>query len=175
MPPQDPQQARWFMEQLQPHESMLRGWLHGQFPPGLDIDDIVQEAFVRVLEANQNGGVQSPKTFLFATARNLAGMRRRHQMVAREKSLTETDVSGILDEDADVPHAVARTEELELMTRAIHSLPTRCRQVVTLRKIYGMSQKEVAAKLGISEHTVEAQIAIGVRKITKFFKSIEPR
>jgi RNA polymerase sigma-70 factor (ECF subfamily) len=74
---------------------------------------------------------------------------------------------------ADVPNAVARAQELELLTQAIQSLPTRCRQVLTLRKIYGLSQREVAAQLGISENTVEAQGVIGLRKLAEYFERIE--
>ena len=68
-----------------------------------------------------------------------------------------------------MPEAVALNQELELLTQAIQSLPARCRQILTLRKIYGLSQKEVAAQLGIAEHTVEAQGTIGLRKIADFF------
>jgi RNA polymerase sigma-70 factor (ECF subfamily) len=60
-----------------------------------------------------------------------------------------------------------------MLTQAIQSLPTRCRQVLTLRKIYGLPQKEVAAQLGISENTVEAQGVIGLRKLTEYFERIE--
>jgi RNA polymerase sigma-70 factor (ECF subfamily) len=72
-----------------------------------------------------------------------------------------------------VAHEVARAQELELLTQAIQSLPTRCRQIITLRRIYGLPQKEVAAQLGISEHTVEAQGTIGLRKLTEFFERAE--
>jgi DNA-directed RNA polymerase specialized sigma24 family protein len=41
---------------------------------------------------------------------------------------------------------------------------------MTLRKIYGLSQKEVAKKLGISVHTVEAQGSIGLRKCIDYFR-----
>ena len=70
---------------------------------------------------------------------------------------------------------VARAQELELLTQAIQSLPTRCRQIITLRRIYGMSQKEVAAQLGIAEHTVEAQATIGLRKLAEYFERLERR
>jgi len=56
------------------------------------------------------------------------------------------------------------------LIQAIQALPDRCRQIVTLRKIYGLSQKEVAERLAISEHTVEAQGSIGVRKCIEFFR-----
>ncbi len=55
------------------------------------------------------------------------------------------------------------------MTKAIRTLPERCRQVFTLRTAYGLSQKEIAAKLGISENTVEKQMGKGIRVCTEFF------
>jgi RNA polymerase sigma factor (sigma-70 family) len=73
-----------------------------------------------------------------------------------------------LDDAAGIPETVARNQELELLTLAIQSLPQRCRQVLTLRRLYGLSQKEIAALLGISENTVEGQVTIGVRKCTEF-------
>ena len=152
---------------------MLRAWLRSRFPTDCDIDDIVQEAYLRVLQARETSEVESPKAFLFATARNLALGRVRRQKVSGEDSLAEIDVQSILDESTDVPHAVARAQELEILTHAIQSLPTRCRQILTLRKIYGMSQKDVAAQLGIAEHTVEAQGTIGLRKLAAFFERFE--
>lgn len=173
MPPEDQEQSRWFSEHLQPHEPQLRAWLRSHFSAACDIDDIVQEACLRVLQARETTEIESPKAFFFATARNLALARLRHHKVAREIHLTEIDEMNILDEGADIPDAVARAQELELLTRAIQSLPDRCRRIFTLRKIYGMSQKGIAAQLGISEHTVEAQGAIGLRKIAAFFERIE--
>lgn len=175
VPPADPEQARWFAEHVQPHEAMLRAWLRGQFPKTGDIDDIVQEAYVRVLAARETQPIDSPKAFLFATARNLVLGRLRHERVAGDFALAEMSDPRVCDESADVAQAVARAQELELLTQAIQSLPTRCRQIITLRRIYGLSQKEVAAQLGITEHTVEAQGTIGLRKLAEYFERIERR
>jgi RNA polymerase sigma-70 factor (ECF subfamily) len=120
--------------------------------------------------------IVSPKAFLFATARNVALGRIRHLQATGETSfLAETAAEDVLDESADVSQAVTRAQELELLTQAIQSLPTRCRQVITLRKIYGLSQKDVAAQLGISEHTVEAQGTIGLRKLAAYFERLDRR
>jgi RNA polymerase sigma factor (sigma-70 family) len=175
MPPQDSEQFRWFAEQLQPHEAMLRAWLRAQFPSAPDVDDIVQEAYARVLRAHESGPIQSPKAFLFATARNVTLMQLRHRQVERGNVLAEKDAPDILDENSDVAGAVEHAQELELLTEAIQSLPARCRQILTLRKIYGLSQREVAAELGIAEHTVEAQGTIALRKLAEFFERIERR
>ena len=172
MTPEDSAQARWFAAHVQPHEPMLRAWLRGQFAKAGDVDDIVQDAFVRVLAARETQPIESPKAFLFATARNLALGRLRHLRVEDDFALAESHLSGVYDESADVAHEVARAQELELLTHAIQSLPTRCRQVITLRRIYGLSQREVAAQLGISEHTGEAQSAIGLRKLAEYFERL---
>ncbi len=171
--PQDPELAGWFVEHVLPHEAMLRAWLRSRFPTQRDVDDIVQEAFARILQARETTALESPKAFLFATARNLVLGRLRRQRVSGESVLAEIDAEGVLDETADVPDEVARAQELQLLTQAIQSLPTRCRQIITLRKIYGLSQKDVAAQLGISEHTVEAQGTIGLRKLAEYFERIE--
>jgi RNA polymerase sigma factor (sigma-70 family) len=170
----DPNQSAWFSAHVQPHERMLRAWLSRRFPAERDVDDIIQESYARVLEARETTTIDSPKAFLFATARNLAlGRLRREPAAGAGNFLAENDIESVLDETADVPQAVARAQELELLTHAIQSLPTRCRQVLTLRKIYGLSQKEVAAQLGIAEHTVEAQGTIGLRKLAEYFERIE--
>ena len=54
------------------------------------------------------------------------------------------------------------------MPEAIQSPPDHCRQIFTLRKVYGMSQPEIARQLGMSENTVSAQLTIGVKKCMAF-------
>lgn len=147
---------------------MLRAWLRSLFPTEGDIDDIVQDAYIRILRAHAAGEMASPKAFLFATARNLARDRFRHRHVARAESLVENQALAVLEEADGIPETVARNQELEMLTEAIQSLPDRCRQIFTLRKVYGLSQSEIAAKMAISECTVSAQLTIGVQKCTVF-------
>ena len=152
---------------------MLRAWLRGQFPQRSDLDDVIQESFMRVLAARQEHEIAAPKSFLFATARNIVLGQVRHEKVAGNFALAESALNGIYEESADVAQEVTRAQELELLTQAIQSLPTRCRQIITLRRIYGLSQKEVAAQLGLAEHTVEAQASIGLKKLTEYFARFE--
>ncbi|MBI5691775.1 MAG: sigma-70 family RNA polymerase sigma factor [Verrucomicrobia bacterium] len=168
MPPPDPETNRWFAEHLLPHEPMLRAWLARGFGPRLAIDDVVQEAFLRVLQARDTGELQAPKAFLFATARNLAVDQLRRHAVSRTDSLVETDLSDVLDDHASIPESVARSQEVALLTEAVQTLPDRCRQVMTLRLVYGLSQRVIGEKLGISDRTVAAQLAIGTKKCSDY-------
>jgi len=161
-------QARWFAEQVQPHEAALRNWLRVRFPAISDRDDLVQEAFLRVWQARAS--ITSVKAFLFATTRNLAidALKRR----LPEVDLGECGVSSILDEYSNTAEAVARAQEFQLLNDALQSLPERCRLVFTLRRIHGLSQKEIASRLQISEKTVEAQNSIAMHKCVQFFEEL---
>lgn len=169
MPPSDKETAQWFSEQIQPHEPLLRAWLRSRFAARIDVDDIVQEAFVRVLQARQHGTLRAAKPFLFATARNLALDRLRRHEVTRTESLGEIEDINVIDEGDSIPEVVAHNQELALLSEAIQSLPDRCRQILTLRKLYGLSQREIAERLGITESTVSNQITIGIEKCTDYF------
>lgn len=168
MPPLDSEQSRWFDEHVRPHVPMLRAWLRSRFSSADDVEDVMQDAIVRLLRVRECGEVVSSKAFLFAVARNLATDRFRHRLVAQTEPLVESEALAVLDEREETPEIIAHNEELELLTEAIQSLPARCRQIFTLRKVYGLSQPEIARQLGVSENTVSAQLSIGVKKCMAF-------
>ncbi|MEJ6602151.1 MAG: RNA polymerase sigma factor [Verrucomicrobiia bacterium] len=168
MPPENSVQSQWYREYLQPHEPMLRGWLQNRFANRIDVDNIVQESLLRVLKAKEVNDIKSPKAFFFATARNLALDVVRRSKVVQFDSLTENELSNVLDDAESVPESIARNQELEILTKAIQSLPSKCRRIFTLRKVYCMSQPDIAEKLGISVNTVATQLKIGVKKCSAF-------
>jgi len=171
MPPQDPETARWFAAEVQPHESSLRSYLRGKFPAHPDLEDLVQETYARLLQAREHGVVKAPKAFLFTTARNAAFDYFRRRKIATIDGIAELEQLPVLEDRPGIPESVAHVQELQLLAQAIEALPARCRHVVTLRKIYGLSHREIAAQLGISEHTVNAQIAIGVLRLRDFLRA----
>lgn len=169
MPPEHPEQSRWFAEEVQPHEPSLRSWLRGLFPSLPDMDDLVQESYVRLLRAKEAGKVGYAKAYLFTTARNAAlDFFRRRQVVSID-AVGDLQDSTVLDERPGIADAVSKQQELDLLAEAVRGLPDRCRQTLTLRLLYGMSHKEIAAELKISEHTVKAQLAKGMRRCADYF------
>lgn len=158
----------WYADQVHAHRETLHRWLQGKFSDGIDLDDIVQEAMTRVWSARLQGSVESPKALLFTVAHNLALDRLRRERIVSFEPITENDNSTVYEDGPSPAEAAAHQQELNLLTQAIQSLPNRCRQVLTLRKIYGLPQKEIAKQLGISENTVEVQVAIGMRRCAAF-------
>lgn len=169
MEPQFADASRWFETEVQPHRPAVRAWLLARFPTLPDVDDLVQDAFVRVLRAREAGPIRSTRALLYTTARNLALDAVRRQQVVRFEPITDSTDSSVLADTADVFAAVSKQQELELLTKAIQSLPMRCREIFTLRTAYGLTQKQIAHKLGVSESTVEKQMAHGIRLCAEFF------
>lgn len=159
----------WFVTEVQPHRPALRAWLLDRFPTLPDVDDLVQESFVRVFRARGTNPIRSPQALLFATARNLAIDAVRRQRVVSFEPITEVADSFVLDDGSDVAAAVSKQQEIELLTTAIQSLPDRCREVVTLRTVHGLTPRQIAERLGVSASTVEKQMALGIRLCAKFF------
>ncbi len=152
-----------------PHEAGLRRWIGSRFSAIREVDDLVQEAFTRILKARQSGPVPNPQAYLFVVTRNLAINRLQRMNHEHPPDGIEVDPHVLVDEQSGPYESAALQDEIDELVCAFQSLPERCRQVMTLRKIYGLSQKEIAAKLGISVHTVEAQVGIGLRKCRAFF------
>ncbi|MBI5381436.1 MAG: RNA polymerase sigma factor [Opitutae bacterium] len=164
---ENPENARWFVEEVHPHGSSLRAYLRSRFPWLTDVDDIAQEAFFRLWrrrQQNQDEEVRSSKAALYAIARNAVLDLGRRRNVVEISSVAEIEQLSVLDERVDVAETVSTRQELEFLAEALRDLPDRCRQVLTLCKMYGYTPKEVAERLGISEHTVRAQIAKGMRR-----------
>ncbi len=170
-----PDDARWFTAEVQPHDAALRGWLRTRFPALGDIDDLVQETYTRVLQLRARDPLRqhAVKPLLFTTARNLAlDELRRRQIVPMFALPEEGDAAVFADDAPGVGETVSRRQELALLAEAIQALPERCRRILTLRKIYGLPQKEIARQLGISEHTVEAQVGIGMHRCADYLNRL---
>src|ERR1700734_699600 len=155
----------WLAKEILVHERALRGYLSRFFKNVADVEDVVQETYARLLGLNTSAwaAVRNWHAFLFTTARNVALDRIRRSRVVSLDALAEMGSMDVLDEAPSVDEALNARQELALLFDTIASLPDRCREALTLRKLYGLSQREIAQRLAISESTVEKHVAYGVR------------
>lgn len=162
--------ARWFAEEVQPCEQPLRSYLRKSLPSAADVDDTVQDCYVRLWRARQTGRIQTTKPFLFAIARNAVRDFFTRRARVNLIPLTETASLPVLENDGDLVEALCHAQELALLAEAIDSLPENCRTVILLRKIKGLPQKEIARLLDIPEHTVENLAVKGARRCADFLR-----
>ena len=162
--------TRWFEDEVHSQETALKSYLHGAFPSVHDIDDVVQESYLRVWKARVVQPIASAKAYLFKVARHVALDLVRREKISPISSVTALADLSVLDNRPGVVETTCSREEIVLLAHAIDKLPARCREIVILRKIKGVPQKIIAAQLGISEQTVQVQVARGVKRCTQYLR-----
>lgn len=146
-------------------------------PPG-EVEDIVQEAYVRICQARNIENIESPKSFLFRIVRNLALDHRKRAETKLADTVENIDSLPANGGVEPVDHAfeqVTSNEEFGLFCEAVRLLPAQCRRAFVLKKVYGYSQGEIARAMNISQNTVENHIALGIDKCTQFMMRHDER
>ena len=155
----------WFVSHILIHEAALTRYLTRTWPIREDVADLRQEVYVRLYESTQNGLPTNAKAFLFATARNLLTDRIRRARIVPIEAVGDPDTLNVLVDDLSPERRLNAWQELKRVTRALNRLPPKCREIVWLRKVDQMSNKEIAVQLGLSVRTVEGQMLKGMHAL----------
>nr|WP_221774164.1 sigma-70 family RNA polymerase sigma factor [Novosphingobium flavum] len=148
-----------------PHEAALRAWLLRRVSCRSDAEDIIQECYCTLSERGDFGSIQSPRAYLFTVARNLLLQEIRRNRIVQIDSVAELDRFDVVCEEPSPERVAAGRNELALVRQLIADLPARARKIVELRKIEGLSQKEIAVRLGVSVNVVENEASRGLKVI----------
>lgn len=133
-----------------------------------DIEDILQETYINVYKSSQKNEILFPKAFMVKTAVRLAN--RSIKLAQRsdcDEHIEERTDESLLRFDAityssKTENEASNRQDFGVLCEALNELPRQCRKVFILKKVYGLSQREIAIKLNISESTVEKHVAKGL-------------
>ncbi len=157
----------WFKEEIVVHEAALMRFLRRCWPHAQDLHDLRQETYIRVYEAAARSRPLQPKAFLFATAKHLMADRVRRQRIVTIDSVGDLETLDVMIDDISPERRIGARQELRELARAFDQLPARCRETVWLRRVDRLPQKQVAARLGVTEKTVEKHLMKGMRLLTE--------
>jgi RNA polymerase sigma factor (sigma-70 family) len=156
----------WFAREVLVHEEALIRHLKRLRVAPDDVHDLRQEAYIRVYEAAAKSRPQYAKSFLFTIARHLIADRFRRERVVSIEARGDLDTSTVLVDEISPEQGASAHQELRAVARAFDRLPPRCREVVWMRRVLDLPQKEVAARLGVAEGMVEKHLAKAMRRFT---------
>ncbi|HEY3814134.1 MAG TPA: RNA polymerase sigma factor [Caulobacteraceae bacterium] len=159
---------RWFAREVLPHEGAVRKWLGRNVRglPNCDIDEVVQEAYARLWAADTDR-IANPRAYFFVTARHLVGEALRRSRIVQIETVADIDSLNIVDDDGGPERRLSGREDVERLKRVLETVPPKCREAFELRKFDGLSQREIAQKMGIAESTVEKHLAKALRLVMK--------
>ncbi|MCJ8321210.1 MAG: RNA polymerase sigma factor [Colwellia sp.] len=138
-----------------------------------DIDDIVQETFIRSYEADLKQKIKYPKSYMLKTAKNIA---------LNQNAKWDNKYNDSIEDFLEPPVELISTkfeddfeskERFLLFCRATEQLSSKVRKCFILKKVYGLSQSEIAQYLNISESTVEKHVAKGLLKSVQYMQMSE--
>jgi RNA polymerase sigma factor (sigma-70 family) len=156
------ERALWLSRFVLPHESSLRAWLGQRRLVGLEVDDIVQETYTRLITVESVVDIINVRNYMFQTAYSVMISHVRRSKVVSIQTVGDVDDLGAAARDCSPEDQVADRDELRKLAEAIAGLPGKIRDVFVLRRVTGLSQREVANKLGLAESTVEKHMSRGI-------------
>jgi RNA polymerase sigma factor (sigma-70 family) len=170
MQPSSSDRNHWLAAEVLPHEAALRAWLRGfgGVAPA-EIDDLIQETYAVLATRESVADIVDGRAYAFQTARSLL-----LQSVRRAKIVAIHAVADIAEletpDGAPSPFRhVAGREDLRQVMETIAAMPPQTRRAFELRRLHGLSQKDIARQIGVSENTVEKHIGRGIRLLMENF------
>jgi len=163
------ERGRWLARNVLPHEALLRAKLRNMCLYDLDIEDVIQETYARFMTHQSLETIRYPRQYALLTARATIIDHVRHSRVVSITSSGNLELLEIPAQDINSEERIEFRQEVETVMAALNELPEACRETLILRRIEGLPQKEVAARLKISEKTVEKYMATGVRLLINLF------
>ncbi|HJV42268.1 RNA polymerase sigma factor [Caulobacter sp.] len=166
---------KWFAEAVLPFAPTYRAYARKLTGDAVEAEDLVQEAYAKVLAVADWRRLDAPERFVLTIIRNLAFERFRRAKVVGIRQIGVLEMEALPDPSPDAHAVTSAREELMRVLDAVDRLPEQCRRVVTLRKMEGLSPGEIAVRLGLSISTVEKHLAKGLALLTKSLAASEGR
>lgn len=164
----------WFLREVLPLEAVLTQYLRHNWQDRATVADLLQEIYLRVYEAARQRRPDSTKSFVFAIAHNLLVDRVRREKVIPIETVDNLEALGVA---AETPSSEAQTsarDELRRVQAALDQLPPRARQAFVLFHVDGLTPREIAARMGISEKTVSWHLNEGVNGLANLLYGAAP-
>jgi RNA polymerase sigma factor (sigma-70 family) len=152
----------WFDQEVLPLEKLLMHFLERNWRNPSDLPDFRQEIYARVYEAALTEIPKHTRQFILTTARNLLINRSEHERVVPIEAAADIEELGAAIDVPGPDRIVIARDELRHLQAALDRLPPRCREVVILRRVHGLSRMEIARRMGVTEFTVTRYLSRGI-------------
>jgi len=155
----------WFAHEVLPLEAALMQFLRHNWRNKSDIADLLQDVYVRVYEAALKQIPESTRAFVFATARNLLINRVRREQIIPIEAVADLDALGVAMDEPGPDRSVIARDELRRLQDVLDRLPRRSREAIVMKQVEGLSRREIATRMGVTEKTVKWHLNEGVREL----------
>lgn len=135
--------------------------------------DAMQDTWLRLARTESVGAVQSPRSYLFRIALNVAGDQRRME---QRRPIAAVDSEGLLevaDETPNPEQAVLARSDLEAFRAIVDELPPRRRMIFLAARFGNASRQEIADRMGVSLRLVAKELQLALEYCVARYKELE--
>jgi len=158
----------WFLREVLPLEAVLTSYFARHWGNRADIRDMMQDVYVRVCEAAYRDIPHPARPFIFTVARNVLIDKFRDRPVVPLETVGDLESLSTTDQPTPERVVIARDELRKLQT-ALDRLSPRHREALVLQKVEGLSRREIAQRMGVSEETVKTHLAAGLFALSDLY------
>jgi RNA polymerase sigma factor (sigma-70 family) len=155
----------WFVREVLSLEGVLLQFLRKSGYNAADVEDIRQDVYMRIFVAARRQIPNPTRPLLFKIARDLLVDRARRQQIVPIEAVENLEALDIAIDEPGSDRAVIAREELRRLQIALDKLPKRYREPFVMRKVQGLSIREIAARQGLAEKTVEMHLTESIRAL----------
>lgn len=141
-------------------------YLQSSCRSAVEAADLRQDVYANVIAAAHQEIPGRTRAFVFTAAKNLLMNRLRHERIVSIDTVSDVDELGLAAEEPGQDRALIARDELRRVRTAIEKLPPRAREAIIMRRIEGLSGREIAQRMGISESTVSHYVDNAMRALT---------
>ncbi len=163
------ERANWIERHVLPYEPRIRAWLNRNRVADLEVDDIVQEMYARIGSLDSFDNIRRPELYALKVAHSILYNHVHRSRIVRITSTGDLKSLELPSLEASPEETAAQRDEVQVVAEVLAALPERTRQVLLLRRVEGLSQKETAARLAIAEKTVEKHMTRAVLYLSEHF------
>lgn len=166
-----PEQKAEIERAMRREEKLLVRWLTQKLGDPDSARDVLQSVFLRVWAFAENGVVENPRALLFKTAGNLAlnELKRRNRFTRRHVEPGNTSENDPLHNVASLSPSPEKQaslrEDVSITMAAIEALPDRPRRAFVMNRFDGLSYKEIAELMNVSESSIEKYMIEALKKL----------
>lgn len=157
--------AIWIAREIVPREAAIRRWISRRWSHVVDVEDVIQEAYCRIASLASVDHIDNPGGYFHRTANAVVTDIMRRGGIINFTSMTQIEWSNVIDNEPLADRVLEASEEYARVDGLLGTLPDACRKVIELRRIEGLSRKETAERLGLSENDVKNHLVRGLQRI----------
>ncbi len=137
-------------------------------------EDIVQDAFLKVVEHADPGEVTRPAAYLLSVVRNLAIDQYRRSSL-EYRLFTSEEYGWDVATPSHAEASLWNTQCLEMVEQVLSQLPERTRVAFEMHRMHGLTQRDIAKRLRISATLVNFMIQDAMARCRRALEQLDSK